>query len=302
MNNALIIVCCISHVLGDYYLQTYEMSKEKDEKFSALIIHSLIYSIPFIVFYFLNTAFNNYIVFTLVILIHFIIDTLKFLIIKQRKFTINSSLLYILDQFIHICTILLLCYIYKPLPYTPYSFIQHILEFIQVDVFNFSKWILLILLIYKPTNITFVKLFSSYKPVPDTSLQSTNTPQYIDLSPSSATIDVITTTTSQVTATDEDNIIIPAYTTSTSEGVGTTSSQSNYDSSKQAGKIIGFLERLTFIMCICISQYSAIGLVLTAKSVARYDKISKDQEFAEYYLIGTLFSVLCSIIIYNIVF
>ena len=41
-------------------------------------------------------------------------------------------------------------------------------------------------------------------------------------------------------------------------------------------------------------QYSAVGLVLTAKSIARYDRISKDQSFAEYYLLGTLLSTICS--------
>lgn len=41
-----------------------------------------------------------------------------------------------------------------------------------------------------------------------------------------------------------------------------------------------------------VGQYAAIGFVLAAKSVARYDRISKDQVFAEYYLLGTLLSTL----------
>ena len=45
-----------------------------------------------------------------------------------------------------------------------------------------------------------------------------------------------------------------------------------------------------------MNQYSAIGFVLTAKSVARYDKIAKDEKFAEYYLLGTLTSTLCVIV------
>ena len=34
------------------------------------------------------------------------------------------------------------------------------------------------------------------------------------------------------------------------------------------------------------------GLVFTAKSIARYNKISESPTFAEYYLIGSLFSIL----------
>ena len=44
------------------------------------------------------------------------------------------------------------------------------------------------------------------------------------------------------------------------------------------------------LILIYMNQYSAIGLVLTAKSLARYDRISKDEKFAEYYLLGTLIS------------
>lgn len=52
---------------------------------------------------------------------------------------------------------------------------------------------------------------------------------------------------------------------------------------------------LFFLM---IKQYSSVDLMLTAKSTARYNKISKNQEFAEYYLLGTLLITIC-VVIYN---
>ncbi|MCO7124499.1 DUF3307 domain-containing protein [Sporolactobacillus shoreicorticis] len=63
----------------------------------------------------------------------------------------------------------------------------------------------------------------------------------------------------------------------------------------KAGALIGTLERIIILLLISVGQYSAIGLVLTAKSVARYNKISEDKAFAEYYLIGSLFSTLYAI-------
>ncbi len=67
---------------------------------------------------------------------------------------------------------------------------------------------------------------------------------------------------------------------------------------RNAGRLIGTLERIIMLILISRGQYSAAGLVLTAKSIARYDRISKDQDFAEYYLLGTLMStagaILCS--------
>ena len=58
------------------------------------------------------------------------------------------------------------------------------------------------------------------------------------------------------------------------------------------GRYIGTVERLVMVLLLSVQQYAAIGLVLTAKSIARYDKISKEKEFAEYYLLGTLISTL----------
>ena len=65
---------------------------------------------------------------------------------------------------------------------------------------------------------------------------------------------------------------------------------------RNAGRMIGTLERIIKVIFISIGQYSAVGLVLTAKSIARYDRISKDQAFAEYYLLGTLLSTICAVI------
>lgn len=64
----------------------------------------------------------------------------------------------------------------------------------------------------------------------------------------------------------------------------------------KAGRKIGTVERLIMLVFLSMDQYAAIGFVLTAKSIARYDKIIKDEKFAEYYLLGTLISTLCVIV------
>lgn len=64
----------------------------------------------------------------------------------------------------------------------------------------------------------------------------------------------------------------------------------------KAGRKIGTIERLIMLIFLSMNQYTAIGFVLTAKSIARYDKVTKDERFAEYYLLGTLLSTLCTII------
>ncbi|NLY38871.1 MAG: DUF3307 domain-containing protein [Firmicutes bacterium] len=66
----------------------------------------------------------------------------------------------------------------------------------------------------------------------------------------------------------------------------------------RTGAFIGTVERFTIILLLSVAQYSAIGLVLTAKSVARYKKIAEEKQFAEYYLLGTLLSTLLAIAAY----
>ena len=68
------------------------------------------------------------------------------------------------------------------------------------------------------------------------------------------------------------------------------------------GSLIGSLERLIIVLLMSVGQYAAIGLVLTAKSVARYNKIAEDKIFAEYYLFRTLTSTLYAVLAYSVIF
>ena len=52
-------------------------------------------------------------------------------------------------------------------------------------------------------------------------------------------------------------------------------------------------------LSLIFGQFTAIGLVFTAKSIARYNKISESQSFAEYYLIGSLFSMIAVLLVYG---
>lgn len=69
----------------------------------------------------------------------------------------------------------------------------------------------------------------------------------------------------------------------------------------KAGRRIGTIERFIMLIFLSKDQFAALGFILTAKSVARYDRIAKDEKFAEYYLLGTLTStlwvILCKMII-----
>ena len=71
------------------------------------------------------------------------------------------------------------------------------------------------------------------------------------------------------------------------------------DSLQSAGMYIGILERLFVFSFIILNQWSAIGLLIAAKSVFRFGDLSraKDRKLTEYILIGTLVSFGLSILI-----
>lgn len=64
----------------------------------------------------------------------------------------------------------------------------------------------------------------------------------------------------------------------------------------RAGRVIGVLERWLIVTLVLISQYALLGLVLTAKSIARFRQL-EEARFAEYYLLGTLYSLLIALLV-----
>lgn len=78
------------------------------------------------------------------------------------------------------------------------------------------------------------------------------------------------------------------------------STQNNEKSLPNAGKLIGIMERFLVLSLILVGQYSAVGLIIAAKSILRF----RSPQQNEYILVGTLLSfgiaVMISILISTI--
>ena len=72
------------------------------------------------------------------------------------------------------------------------------------------------------------------------------------------------------------------------------SKQQLIEETSGAGFVIGILERLIILTLGLLGEFGAVGLVLAAKGLARFEQL-KDKNFAEKYLIGTLLSVLLAL-------
>jgi hypothetical protein len=86
--------------------------------------------------------------------------------------------------------------------------------------------------------------------------------------------------------------LIRFLTKSLMEGVK-TKGKSEGESEEQlqnAGLYIGWLERFLVLSALLLQSPATVGLILTAKSIARYPEFETER-FAEYFLIGTLLSI-----------
>ena len=64
---------------------------------------------------------------------------------------------------------------------------------------------------------------------------------------------------------------------------------------QNAGMYIGWLERFIVLTALLLQSPATVGLILTAKSIARYPEF-KSVRFAEYFLVGTLLSISLGIV------
>ena len=244
-------VFVISHLLGDFYFQSPKLAGRKKCEYKSVIKHSALYIIPFAVvagLYMIIFGWRLWATVAIVanIVAHWAIDSCKYLVIKKRDN--QEKIIYIVDQLLHLIVLATtsascihgdLC-----IPETAEKVLLHLTFF---------------MLLLKPANITFMKLYGSFRLTDE--------------------------------APDKDNNFI-GLGNKNNEAMGTPG----------AGRIIGNFERLLCGIFILLGQYEALGLTIAAKSIARYDKISRDAAFSEYYIIGTLFSVLYTIVVYFLLF
>ena len=131
------------------------------------------------------------------------------------------------------------------------------------------RWILLLSLIHKPANVSFKNLFSKYESAEGKAAGG------------QANGDKVTE--------------------GKADGDKAAGDPGKPDTLPGAGAVIGSLERVLCAIFIGLGQYASIGLIYTAKSIARFKKIEENPKFAEYYLIGTLYSILFVVACYLLV-
>ncbi|HJZ63883.1 MAG TPA: DUF3307 domain-containing protein [Candidatus Acidoferrum sp.] len=89
--------------------------------------------------------------------------------------------------------------------------------------------------------------------------------------------------------------LIRYLTRNLSEGLKNHHHEKANEQLQNAGLYIGWLERFLVITALLLQSPATIGLILAAKSIARYPEF-RSERFAEYFLIGTLLSISIAIV------
>jgi hypothetical protein len=256
MPNALLfLVLLIVHLLGDFYLQTPGLAAKKEDAYSGLVFHALIYAgIILLAFAVVDAPWW---IFAIAAVAHWLIDSLKWLL-RNKHF--SKAALFGVDQVLHLLVLVLLAH------FSPEAGLRPWLATLGISN-TFWAWAALLLLILKPVNVSVDILFEKYA---------------LAAKEESSRQDQKKNSTGAENPASE-----PVVKPLEVEG---------------AGAWVGTLERLITVLFASLGQYAAMGLLMAAKSMARYDKISKGPAFAEYYLIGTLFSLLMAIAAYLVIF
>lgn len=259
MNNIVFHLMLIGHLLGDFYFQSAKTAAQKDEKWSELMKHCVMYSLCVFFVFLPFFGHNMLILFSFLSISHLIIDVCKAFILRRIKgkkgcfknvkwsnYKQTNSFIY--DQIAHLLCIMgvFLYFRFSEASLEPILFLGNRDSSFEIPLSVLISWIAGLLLIGKPASVAIRIILNPFKP-------------------------------------DGENL----------ESVDSKELQEN--GIINAGSWIGIFERFIMLVFLSLNQFSAIGFVLTAKSIARYKRITDDPKFSEYYLLGTLLSTIFAI-------
>ncbi len=244
----LIVLQIIAHLLADYSLQPPHWSAVKRSK--VFTMHH-IYHVLVVFVCSLVFSFNyNFWPYALLLtLLHLLTDISKsYLQVRKNKMkTLRSSDYFFEDQFVHIIALVAISYYYST---------QCNLNFIFEIPPKLSLIAAAVIFCLKPASIVIMNVFVKFS-------------------------------IERPTGINQDAVIETHFVDDVSEE-RISDEEARKDSNLQnAGRLIGVLERILVLALILNEQFTAVGLVIVAKAIFRFQSTQKK----EYILVGTFLSV-----------
>ena len=108
--NNLFIANIFLHIIGDYILQTEYIACHKSKSYYILLIHSILYTLPYVSYIWYNQGELTIFIYTIFMMVHFVIDKIKCCYINRLSAILDSdadqfskynNIALAIDQFLH---------------------------------------------------------------------------------------------------------------------------------------------------------------------------------------------------------
>ena len=260
-----------SHLIADFILQTNRIAEEKEKSSTTSIFHALIHLVTstillLIVFLFtFDKSLFRWQVFGVIVLVsilHFLLDTYGKKILN-RIYKNNDFLVFTTDQLLHLFFIFIITFTLIP-EYLFYKILKSIFieNIINKNIFITLLGVSFFILLTTFTSNLVSKLFKSLKSNNSEKLEEIKVIEKIK---------------------NDDKEVITEILKSPLEV-------------NDFGKWIGYCERIIIFIMVFIQAYEGIAIIVALKTFARYQQLNQ-KSFVEKYLLGTLFSVMMSIVL-----
>lgn len=280
----MILLLLLAHLIADFWLQTDVMVKNKMKNLKKHMFHHLITTgLALTIIWGVHYHFTNvigYLLFPIVFICvtHLIIDVLKLKLIDTIKTTDIDSLkklgFFLLDQLLHVAIILITCIVFFDSKAT--TMITRLVAnngTSSLGAVNTLLFILIIFILATSVSGHIIKLLVGSLPS-----NLANFEGEFSIKNKSLEVNDRNKPKRESNFTEEYHYF----------------TYSNPLHSR--GRLIGYIERLLVISLTIVGAYPSIAFIIAAKSIARFKQLD-DRNWAEYFLLGTLASILLGLLL-----
>lgn len=276
----IILLLFLAHLITDFWLQFESLARKNKQQFIWYMFHVLLTNMFVLliiwgIFYQFVNPINHFLLpILLIVIMYFIIDvcTSKFLY-SEKTISIRKTLVaFSLKQVSHLTTILIVCLLFFHM--TPTTIANSVKQLfikgngiINFDVPTIVILILIIIILATSVSGQFIKLLVGSLPSDFANFEGAFTLNH------KAEIKPENFTRHESLYSEQYHYLTYSH------------------PAPSRGKMIGYIERLLVILLTITGAYSAIAFIVAAKSIARFKQLD-DRNWAEYFLLGTLTSIL----------
>lgn len=283
----IVLLLLIAHLVADFWLQTNEMIKNKWKYLRKHMIHHTITTgLALIIIWQYDDQFTNvfsYVLLPLIFIVitHIVIDLAKIKLvdtIQEKDYNgLKKLCFFLIDQTLHVVMLLIACLLFLEIKLMDMGiYLQELIHakngMHHLGLLNTSLFIIILFIFATSISGHIVTLLVGALPSEFANFEGEFT-----LNHKLAENQVNQTLTSESNFMREYHFL-------------TYSNQL-----PPRGRLIGYIERLLVISLTIIGAYPSIAFIIAAKSIARFKQLD-DRNWAEYFLLGTLTSILLGLI------